>query len=139
MTTHIENSDRGITITKGLAWTILVGLVGLSFYMGTTLAGLGTKADNLASVVDQLNKDRITFRAEVRSELADAERARDAFTDRLRVLVGAATSVRFADDPTLLAGAELHFPHTVLHHSWRDSLREIEEELKRDGRPAGLA
>jgi ATP synthase F0 subunit b len=63
----------------------------------------------------------------------------DAFTERLRGLVGAGIDVHFADDPTLLAGAELHFPHTVLHHSWRDSLREIEEDVKRDGRPAGLA
>jgi F-type H+-transporting ATPase subunit b len=64
---------------------------------------------------------------------------RDDFTRRLRGLLGANTNVQFADDPTLLAGAELHFPHTVLHHSWRDNLREIEEDLKRDGRPPGLA
>jgi F-type H+-transporting ATPase subunit b len=61
------------------------------------------------------------------------------FTDRLCTLLGADTKIEFADDPTLLAGAELHFPHTVLHHSWRDSLHAIEEDLKRDGRPAGLA
>jgi F-type H+-transporting ATPase subunit b len=61
------------------------------------------------------------------------------FTDRLSTLLGADTKIQFADDPTLLAGAELHFPHTVLHHSWRDSLHAIEEDLKRDGRPAGLA
>ena len=61
------------------------------------------------------------------------------FTDRLCTLLGADTKIQFADDPTLLAGAELHFPHTVLHHSWRDSLREMEKDLKRDGRPPGLA
>ena len=64
---------------------------------------------------------------------------RDDFTRRLRELLVRDTGVQFADDPALLAGAELHFPHTVLHHSWRDSLREIEEDLKRDGRPPGLA
>ncbi|HSA80307.1 MAG TPA: hypothetical protein VLE23_05760, partial [Geminicoccaceae bacterium] len=58
---------------------------------------------------------------------------------RLHELLGADTKVEFAEDPTLLAGAEVHFPHTVLHHSWRESLREIKEDLKRDGRPAGLA
>lgn len=63
----------------------------------------------------------------------------DDFTRRLRELLGKDADVQFEDDPKLLAGAELHFPHTVLHHSWRDSLREIEEDLKRDGRPAGLA
>jgi F-type H+-transporting ATPase subunit b len=64
---------------------------------------------------------------------------RDAIARRLRTLLGVDTDVRFAEDPALLAGAELHFPNTVLHHSWRDSLREIEEDLKRDGRPQGLA
>ena len=41
--------------------------------------------------------------------------------------------------PALIAGAELHFPHTVVRHSWRDSLRELEEDLKRDGRTPGYA
>jgi F-type H+-transporting ATPase subunit b len=64
---------------------------------------------------------------------------RDDFTRRLCELVGTDIEVQFATDPTLLAGAELHFPHSVLHHSWQDSLREIEEDLKHDGRPQGLA
>jgi F-type H+-transporting ATPase subunit b len=64
---------------------------------------------------------------------------RDDFTDRLCALMGADTHVQFAEDPTLLAGTELRFRHTVLHHSWRDSLHEIEEDLKRDGRPPRLA
>jgi F-type H+-transporting ATPase subunit b len=64
---------------------------------------------------------------------------REDFTCRLRDLLGKDTNIQFADDPTLLAGTELHFPHTVLHHSWRDSLREIEEGMKRNGRPPGLA
>lgn len=71
------------------------------------------------------------------SPLASA--GRDDLAGRLRELLGADIDVQFAEDPALLAGAELHFPHTVLHHSWRDSLREIEEDLKRDGRSAGLA
>jgi F-type H+-transporting ATPase subunit b len=64
---------------------------------------------------------------------------RAQFSRRLRALLGADTDIQFADDPALLAGAELHFPHTILRHSWRDSLREIEADVKRDGRPAGVA
>ena len=63
----------------------------------------------------------------------------DDFTRRLRELLGKDANVHFADDPKLLAGAELSFPHTVLQHSWRDSLREMGEDLKRDGRPQGRA
>jgi F-type H+-transporting ATPase subunit b len=58
---------------------------------------------------------------------------------RLQELLRRQIDVEFACDPALIAGVELHFPHTVLYHSWRDSLREIEEELKRDGGPAGHA
>ena len=65
--------------------------------------------------------------------------AREDVARRLHELLRRQTDVEFADDPALIAGVELHFPHTVLHHSWRDSLREIEEELKRDGGPAGHA
>jgi F0F1-type ATP synthase membrane subunit b/b' len=65
--------------------------------------------------------------------------ARDAFQKQLQALLGADTSVAFAEDPALIAGAELHFPHTILRHSWRDSLAEIEAELKRHGGPEGRA
>jgi len=60
-------------------------------------------------------------------------------TRRLRELVGADVEVQFAADAALIAGAELHFPHTVVRHNWRDSLREIEEDLRRDGRAPGHA
>lgn len=34
----IENSDRGITINKGLAYTMVAGLVSFGFYFGTTIS-----------------------------------------------------------------------------------------------------
>ena len=36
--------------------------------------------------------------------------ARDAFEKQLQALLGADTTVAFAEDPALIAGAELHFP-----------------------------
>jgi ATP synthase F0 subunit b len=60
-------------------------------------------------------------------------------TGRLRELLGADLEVQFAADAALIAGAELHFPHTVVRHSWRDSLHDLEEDLKRDGRTSGYA
>ncbi|MGC4008860.1 MAG: hypothetical protein QM805_07715 [Pseudomonas sp.] len=36
----IENSDRGFTINKSLGWTILVSLIGLVWWGGTTLTSL---------------------------------------------------------------------------------------------------
>jgi F-type H+-transporting ATPase subunit b len=90
-----------------------------------------------AALIDRLAHDDIVVQVVTAAPLDVADR--DDFSERLRALVGAGIDVRFAHDPALLAGAELRFPHTVLHHSWRDSLREIEEDLKRDGRPAGFA
>jgi F-type H+-transporting ATPase subunit b len=65
--------------------------------------------------------------------------ARQAFQQRLQPLLGREATMQFAEDPELIAGAELHFPHTVLRHSWRDSLGEIEAELTHHGGPEGQA
>jgi F-type H+-transporting ATPase subunit b len=61
-----------------------------------------------------------------------AERCRAA----LRELLGDGIPVAFADDPALLAGAELRFPHSVMRGSWQGSLDEIAAELRRDERVA---
>jgi len=38
--TLIENSDRGVTLNKGLAWSVLVVLATLIWYAASTVAGL---------------------------------------------------------------------------------------------------
>jgi ATP synthase F0 subunit b len=105
---------------------------------------LGRALTKLQSLTESEHRELI-------AQLADGEAIRvttarpleqaasEAFRQKLQDLLGPGTIVQFADDAALIAGAELHFPHTILRHSWRDSLREIEEELKRDGRPQGLA
>ena len=42
-TQRIENSDRGITLNKQLAWTIGGGLIGSGLYVGLTIATLSTQ------------------------------------------------------------------------------------------------
>lgn len=54
----IENSDRGLTINKQLGWTVLVAIVGLVFYMGTTIA-------SLQSAVVVLNTSVVAQKADV--------------------------------------------------------------------------
>ena len=39
----IENSDRGITLNKQLAWTVGGGLIGAGLYVGLTIATLSTQ------------------------------------------------------------------------------------------------
>lgn len=44
----IENSDRGITLNKSLAWTVGCGLVGAGLYVGLAMATLTTRLDEVA-------------------------------------------------------------------------------------------
>jgi ATP synthase F0 subunit b len=112
----------------------------------------GLEAPFLERALAKLQSLSEPERRELITHLADGEAVRvttarplepaasEAFRQKLEGLLGPGTIVQFDDDPALIAGAELHFPHTILRHSWRDSLREIEVELlKRDGRPQGLA
>lgn len=43
---RIENSDRGITLNKSLAWSILGSLVGAGIFIGMNLAGLEKTSDD---------------------------------------------------------------------------------------------
>jgi F-type H+-transporting ATPase subunit b len=52
--------------------------------------------------------------------------------EELAALLGRATEVGFAEDPRLIAGVEIHFPNTILRHSWREALSGALEEMTRD-------
>ncbi len=49
----IENNERGITINKALAWTMLVSVAGLIWWGGGTLASLQGAADRLTSALTE--------------------------------------------------------------------------------------
>lgn len=75
----IENSDRGVTLNKSLAWTIASALVTVGLYVGLTLATMSTK-------IEQMTETYIA-----------AERSRDNLESRVRSLeqVTATTTARF--------------------------------------------
>ena len=52
--------------------------------------------------------------------------------DSLKAAFGADLPFEFRADATLIAGIELHSPHTVVRNSWRADLDRIREELGRD-------
>ncbi|HYD71411.1 hypothetical protein [Azospirillum sp.] len=56
----------------------------------------------------------------------------ERWQERLAAALGRPVAVAFAEDPGLIAGVELHFPHTVLRHSWKQALAAAMEELTRD-------
>lgn len=47
----IENSDRGITLAKPLAWTMLVSVVGAVWYGGSTVASLSHSTQSMVQAV----------------------------------------------------------------------------------------
>lgn len=47
-TIRIENSDRGVTLNKSLAWTVGCGLIGAGLYVGLSIATMTTKLDESA-------------------------------------------------------------------------------------------
>lgn len=54
---------------------------------------------------------------------------RDAIAARLRRTLGDVVDVSFAEDPALVAGAEIHLPSAVVRQSWREQLALARREL----------
>jgi len=62
----IENSDRGITLNKSLAWTIGCGLIGAGLYAGLNMATLTTRLDDVSSRSAMATQDRSQLEVRVR-------------------------------------------------------------------------
>lgn len=59
-------------------------------------------------------------------EDVDKETIAKAITQAL----GTKQDIRFATDPDLIAGLEIHTPHFILHNSWQSDLARIQREMK---------
>ena len=53
----IENSDRGITLNKTLAWVMACGLIGAGITFGTQMATLSGETEALARTINGLRGD----------------------------------------------------------------------------------
>ena len=62
--------------------------------------------------------------------LDDDQRAK--WSARLRTLLGGEVALKFTTDEALLAGVELHFPHTVIRLTWTDQLDRARKLLGDD-------
>lgn len=63
----IENSDRGITLNKGLAWTVGTGLIGTGLYVGLTIASLTTALDSQNDQIREARDSRTHIEGRVRA------------------------------------------------------------------------
>jgi len=67
LTQRIENSDRGITLNKGLAWTMACGMVGAGLWVGMQLASVTTKMDQISDVSVEAASARLSLEVRIRS------------------------------------------------------------------------
>lgn len=76
----IENSDRGITVNKALAWTIVCGLIGGGFFMGAELASTKAILTEIkqGSENSRMEMKRVTDGIDVRLRAVEMNRASDA-------------------------------------------------------------
>ena len=59
----IDSTERGITINKALAWTMLVSATGLIWWGGGTLASLQSAADRLTAALMETREMIVVERA----------------------------------------------------------------------------
>lgn len=71
--TMIEQSDRGITLNKGLGWTVACGLVSAGLWVGVEVATLRGQTVQLTASIDALRVD-----------VAASEARENALTARVR-------------------------------------------------------
>ena len=69
----IENSDRGITLNKSLAWTVACGLVAAGLWVGLQVATLRGETAGLSQTINGLRVD-----------LTASEARQAALTSRVR-------------------------------------------------------
>jgi F-type H+-transporting ATPase subunit b len=86
-------------------------------------------AEERAAILDQVRGNGLV-RVVTAIPLGDA--ARERCRQGLAASLGVPLNIQFADDRALIAGLEVHFPHTVLRHTWRDDLTRALEELTAD-------
>jgi F-type H+-transporting ATPase subunit b len=100
-------------------------------FLGRICSALqGLPGGERAAILDQLRGNG-SVRVVTAFPLGDA--ARERCRQRLTAALDIPLDIHFADDRALIAGVEVHFPHTVLRHTWRDDLARALEELTADG------
>ena len=83
MTQRIENSDRGVTLNKSLAWTMAVGLITASLFTGIQMASVTSKLDEVSRIGDRAAHDRRQIEIRVRSLEQSKARDDERFTSIL--------------------------------------------------------
>lgn len=73
---RIQNDERGITINKTLAWTMLTGLIVSGVVIGTETANTRAAIDSLIKAQDASRVETQTFRGGIDQRIRSLETAR---------------------------------------------------------------
>ena len=83
---RIQSDERGITLNKTLAWTMLVTLLGGAFWLGSMLNDVAGKIETVAEVQQQAQREAAEVRARV-SALERSEARGDARLENILQLL----------------------------------------------------
>lgn len=124
-------AELGVEIARKLLAAAAEGQARDPMFVDGVLSALAEMTpEKRATLRDEVTADgpvRVVTAAPLSQEHADR------LEKRLVEALGGKVALSFADDADLIAGVELHFPHTVLRHSWRDDLNRVMKELQSDG------
>lgn len=79
----IENSDRGITLAKPLAWSMLVAIIGAVWFGASTVAGLSSATTGVTAALSTMQAANGQIEGRVRALENNASR-QDARFDGLK-------------------------------------------------------
>lgn len=71
----IENSDRGITLNKSLAWTIATAIIGAGLYLGIAMGNVTTSLEHMGRLSDSAKE--VHRRLDERIGALEQSKARD--------------------------------------------------------------
>ncbi|MGA1860088.1 hypothetical protein VH569_29225 [Azospirillum sp. 11R-A] len=77
--------------------------------------------------------DPVPVRLAIAAALPEADTTRTR--ERLTAALSRPVALELVEDPSLIAGVELHFAHSVVRRSWKQALAEAKEEMTRHDAP----
>lgn len=91
---RIQNDERGITVNKSLAWTILGTMVLAGIWLGTETAGMKAAVQSLGTTQAQRHEETLQVRRDTDTRLRILENSRASDSSEINALRRDLTSFR---------------------------------------------
>lgn len=121
-------ADLGVQLAARLLRNAPAGSVTVPLLDDACAAVEALSGEQRHALVDGIDPVPVRLIAAAALPEADAVRTRD----RLAAALGRPVTLEPVEDPSLIAGVELHFSHSVVRRSWKQTLAEAKEEMTRD-------